>query len=289
MAIKEINFSVPEGLAKEMKTLSSLGVSHALSFYKDPKQYYQEYLDKADGQELIRRIYSYGKNLKILDIGVGMGQSSFYLSDIGHKVTVVEPSLECCQIIDGLSIKFRSNINVFQCSGEDMHKIDYSDFDLCIFNSSLHHCYDPGAALKNCYDLLKTSGQLLVINELFLKPYQSKERFYRKLESNPVSMGNYGGNEHAYYHGEYKEMLNCAGFLEITEHIPFSYEDIRSIIKQKMSAMINGQYMYSDISLLYRYIWYLLAKRLVRIKLIANLLTKLSFINSSFEAIKNEN
>jgi SAM-dependent methyltransferase len=73
---------------------------------------------------------------------------------------VVEPSFECCQIIDGLSNKFNSNILVYQCSGEDMNQIDDSDFDLCIFNSSLHHCYDPVKAIKNCHSLLKEKGQL---------------------------------------------------------------------------------------------------------------------------------
>ncbi len=286
MTIQKVEFSTPEGLAQEMEALSKLGVGNALSYYSSSEQYYREYMDTAGGLELKQRISAFGKNLQILDIGVGMGFSSFYLSDIGHRVTVVEPSRECCLIIDGLSEKFNSNITVFQCSGEDMNKIDDTDFDLCFFNSSLHHCYDPNAAIENGYHLLKPGGQLLVINEIFLKFYQTKNQFYQKMKSDPVSMGNYGGNEHAYYYKEYKKMLTEAGFKDINEYIPFSYIDPRSIIKHKMSLTIDGQYIFSDVSLLLRYVWYILASRLVRINLTRELLKRLSTILISFEATK---
>ncbi len=286
MTIKIIDFATPQGLSREMEVQSTLDLNFALSLYSNSKQYYQKYIDTPGGQELVRRIGDIGGNLRILDIGVGMGQSSFYLSDIGHTVSVIEPSYELCQVIDKLSKKFDSKITVYQCSGEEMDKIDEKDFDLCIFNSSLHHCYNPNLAIKNSFNLLKERGKLLVINEVFLKFFQSKGRFYQKLESDPVSMGHYGGNEHAYFFNEYKKMLHCAGFEKITEYIPAAYENPRSIIKYKMIIKINGHFVFSDISLLFRYTWYILAKRLIKINFICKILKKLSLLNISFQSIK---
>jgi len=284
MKVKRIDFFVPDDLAREMEVHSSLGVNHALSFYLNPEHYYLEYLETADGKELKTRTRNLGSSLKILDIGAGMGHSSFYLASLGHQMFVVEPSNECCRIIDGLATKFGYDISVFECSAEDMDRIEESNFDLCIFNSSLHHCYDPVKSIYNCRMLLKNGGRLLVLNELFLKIYQSKKQFSRDLKRNPVGKGHYGGNEHAYYFSEYKKMIAASGFKNIVEFIPYSYYSPRTVIRQKLSTAINGKYVYSDASLLLRYCWYIVINRIIGIHFIAQLLKKLSLITISFQA-----
>ena len=80
---------------------------------------------------------------------------------------------------------------------------------------TLHHCDDPMKSLRNAFHALKPAGKIFLCSELQLHPWVRKDSWYRRLETNPVEMGHYGGNEHAYYSWEYRKMLRHAGFVNI--------------------------------------------------------------------------
>lgn len=201
------------------------------------------------------------RKLSILDIGVGKGQSSIYLASLGHEVWSVEPYIEYCNQIKAIAIKFDLKINVCNGTAEHIDQIK-NKFDLVIFCASLHHCDDPNLALKLCFDSLKKDGEIRLYGETFLRPWQTKKGFQEKLKNDPISMGHYGGNEHAYHNWTYKKMLIDAGFREIKLEVP-NDGSILDKIEYRLSRRIGDKRIDSnEIILILRIIYYIVQKYL---------------------------
>ena len=170
---------------------------------------------------------------RVLDVGFGVGFSSLELGRQGFSVTGVEPSVVNIEIASRAAEKFGINFRGVQATAEEMARFVNGQFDAVYFNSSLHHCDDPYAALRSAYSLLEKGGVVILI-EPTLKPWRTKSWFFKQLETNPIGMGHYGGNEHIYYNWEYDRMLRQAGFREITYSSIFAEMDLRSYIVMKV-------------------------------------------------------
>jgi 2-polyprenyl-3-methyl-5-hydroxy-6-metoxy-1,4-benzoquinol methylase len=183
------------------------------------------YLTSADGLQVIEALSGIKRGARIVDIGAGQGQIAIHLARQGHRVAAVEPSLLLCQYIERAAKLYRVPLEVYQTTGESLHRLPLKSVDACIFNSSLHHCDDPLAALVSCHRLLRPGGQLFLLNEPRLPLYRSKAWFQRQLETDPEGMGHYGGNEHIYYLHEYVRLLRQAGFDGITTCPSLRYQN----------------------------------------------------------------
>lgn len=196
------------------------------------------------------------KNAKILDIGVGRGESSLYLAGLGFNVFAVEPSADFCSLIEKACNKYKVNVTICQGVAEDLEMIEERDFDLIFFNASLHHCDDPSLALLGAYKLLKPDGLIMLSNELHIKPWVSKKRFQFMLDNYPEKIGHYGGNEHAYYSWEYIGALKNSGFKKI-QIFPIN-EKLNP--KEKLEKLLNSRRvdkaLYSNFELITRFLYY---------------------------------
>jgi len=224
--------------------------------------------------------------LKVLDIGVGRGESSVFLASKGHHVYCVEPSKGFCDLIRAASEKFKLNIHTYQTVAEDLDKISEKNFDVAIFNASLHHCDDPHKALKNVYDLLKNNGQVYLIFETHLRPWISKKWWYHKMQTSPVSMGHYGGNEHAYYNWEYKNMLKKAGYKSISCSPSFLFKDPLTRIENGLRTRINGKRMWGLGDTLSRMLFYLFVSKIVCYKPLFSIMSRASLVQTQFSGVK---
>ena len=204
--------------------------------------------------------------LKILDIGCGRGESSLFLSSVGHQVFSVEPSEDFCKLIESAASKFGLPVTVCNGVAEDLDRLDESGFDAVFFNASLHHCDDPTAALCHSYSILRPGGYILLVNELFIRPWVSKTRWYRRLETHPVEMGHYGGNEHAYYSSEYRSLLRNAGFEDLRV-LPMAsrLDSIHRLLSYILSMSNNESRIKSEIEVLFRAVYYVVLSRILRI------------------------
>jgi SAM-dependent methyltransferase len=243
------------------------------------------------GAEVIERVDELGKTaLRILDIGVGLGASSLVLASKGHLVTCVEPSSDYCEWIAHYAEMFGLRLTVVEATAEALNRLD-GEFDVCLFNASLHHCDDPLLALRNCYGRLRPGGTILLINEPVLKIYRTKTWFYRMLREQPLVMGHYGGNEHTYYYGEYRNMLSAAGFTNIADRIHVRNQRPRQTLDEMLQREIDGHKVYSDHAILIRFIWFLTLARTARIPLVGAMLLgfmkHLSLITVTFSAQRN--
>jgi ubiquinone/menaquinone biosynthesis C-methylase UbiE len=195
-----------------------------LDTYETLDQFYKGYFSVPIGNEFAEAMQSInnGPPLRILDVGAGRGETSLYLVNHGHHVFPVEPSYEFCEVIEYVGERFGKYLTIYNCSAEDLN-IPEAQFDLVVFNASLHHCDDPTQALRNVYRFLRLGGKLLLINEPMLPFFKTEERFLKSLAMSPDESGDYGGNEHNYHYSEYRSMMKAAGYQNVRAEIAARY------------------------------------------------------------------
>jgi 2-polyprenyl-3-methyl-5-hydroxy-6-metoxy-1,4-benzoquinol methylase len=288
--IHEIEYDQSKELVHELESIKEYfqldNVDTFIGNISSIEDYYKRWMDDGGYSDLITLSKTFSQSLKIMDVGVGSGTTSTYLAHQGHHVTAIEPSMPLCLVMQELSSRFNLNMSIYSCSAEAIGKISESDYDICIFNSSLHHCDKPVTALKACFDKLRSGGKIYLLSELRLPFYVSKEKFQQKLLTDPISMGHYGGNEHAYRYHEYVDMLKQSGFAQVTEFLPVNYLQPRNIIRARINQKIDGQYIYSDSKLIVRYVYYFCLSKIVSNSFLINLLIHLSLIDINFESVK---
>jgi SAM-dependent methyltransferase len=264
-----------EGMRQDLQ--NKVGDSPALEDYCRP------FLASCGGLEFLDKV-NLSSASKILDVGFGRGETSLYLASQGHEVHSIEPSPLNCEILQNASRKYGQDICIYQGTAENGDQIDTADFDLCLFNSSLHHCDDPARVLQICQKKLKKSGRVVAINEPILKFYRSKKWFNHKLEKDPVAVGHYGGNEHIYYYHEYLALFKKAGFSAVKGLSHIKNQEPRLILEEDMRREMYGKYVCSDSKLLIKFSIFLLLKNLWSPPIVA-LGKALSLFSYSFEAV----
>ncbi len=291
MSLIDLKSSLSKGVQDEIDAIhgSRDSILQKLEGVYAPRDYHRSFTDSVYGKEYIFRISNYAaaKKLKILDIGFGCGESTLYLAEQGHEVHGLEPSSLHCSVLKTVSEKFGIPITIYQGVAEDINHLPESDFDVCIFNSSLHHCDDPVAALQRCREKLSHKGKVFAINEPLLKFYRSKKWFYRKLENDPVSLGHYGGNEHIYYFKEYLKLFLDAGFSDVVGHHHIRNLFPRETIRFDLDRKIGENYIYSDLRILVKYLVLTVLKPFFQKEkgMVSSLLKRFSLVPITFETM----
>ncbi len=214
-------------------------------------------------------------NARVLDVGFGAGFSSLEFGRNGFSVTGVEPSAVNIEIASRAAEKFGIRFRSVQSTAEEMDTHLRESFDAVYFNSSLHHCDDPCAALNNAFALLDEVGIVILI-EPTLKPWRSKAWFSRQLEINPVAMGHYGGNEHIYYNWEYHRMLRKAGFREVTFCSVLGEADLRSYVIMRLQRRTEEKFTHSLMAISARAAYYGMVEKMSQTKLFNEIYKSLS-------------
>jgi 2-polyprenyl-3-methyl-5-hydroxy-6-metoxy-1,4-benzoquinol methylase len=285
MSIVKYDYEKSEKLSEEIDSIAQLTSASFQGFKETPlTSFIETFTHTVLGMEFVDTAAGLDAHSEILDIGVGFGQSSMYLSTLGHRVTAIEPSAHYCGFLEDVSNKHGLNIEIHECSIEAFKS--EKKFDACVFNASLHHCENPQAVLAKCRELLKENGRIFLINENVLKFFRSKKWYYRQLEKNPEKMGHYGGNEHTYRHQEYVNMLKQAGFDRTIEKIPVFYKDIRSVFRMNIDQKENNRFKFSGPQLLARFAWYFLMSRIVGNAPLLGIAKKWSLVLCTFIGVK---
>jgi ubiquinone/menaquinone biosynthesis C-methylase UbiE len=255
-----------------------------LNSYATLDQFYKGYFSCAIGKEFARatRTINDGPPLSILDIGAGRGETSLYLANHGHRVTPVEPSYEFCEVIDHIGRRFGKDLTIYNSSAEHLD-IPGEQFDVIVFNVSLHHCDDPALSLINAYRLLRPGGQLLLVNEPMLPFFKSHARMQRELAAAPDEFGHYGGNEHSYHCAEYRAMIRQAGFRNLQSELVARYLS-KEVIAQAMQADHRPRGIRRTVKKLYLHLVHSLEA--ARLEPILFVMKQLSLVQLTFSADK---
>lgn len=284
-AIIQFSRDFSPGVSAEMQALDALTAEQAVfARATTPEQYWRAGTSLAPYQ-YAQIFESLPKGSKILDVGVGFGQSSIFLADKGHQVYAVEPSLSMCRLIHEAANRFSLPVTVIQAVGEELSLIGATDFDVVIFNSSLHHCDRPVGAVAEAFKCLKPGGQLVLVNENMLKPWMSQARYLRLLEADPVGMGHYGGNEHAYHNNTYVKMLKTS-FAKVDMLIP-RMDSALDEVEMVLARRIGTQRIYSsNSSVLTRFVFYILKEKIRSLPGLYKLFARCSILPVNFRAMK---
>jgi len=246
------------------------------------RDFYGDQLD-GDIQGLANLLREGTEKLKILDIGFGTGKSTLFLADKGHEVCGLEPSQKACTILDGLAEHVGLKIKVYRGPAEALDQVRENDFDLIVFNASLHHCDEPLKILRMCRQKLKGTGRIF-LNEPILKPFRTKSWYQRMLKEQPVRMGHYGGNEHIYYYWEYVLMLRAAGFRKISTRPSITLRDWRGEVKRMARHKVDGKTIYTWPRLVAHSTWKLGLATMGSMKPVRQILTAASLYPVNFVA-----
>ena len=97
-------------------------------------------------------------SVKVVDLGCGSGWTSDFYAKAGHNVTGIDISKPA--ITAAIGFFKRDNLSFLCC---DFDKMPFKDeFDVAIFNDSLHHTDDEKETLKSVYKILKPGGIIII-------------------------------------------------------------------------------------------------------------------------------
>lgn len=283
-----IPHEVSEGLRRENAAHDQLHLEqHIREFpvrYPSLDAYLAEYQRSLSGTRFLGSLPAIPARSRVLDIGVGQGGSSIALAARGHRVSAVEPNLSMCRYLERAAAVFGLELDIYCTTAEALDRLPGDAYDCCVFNASFHHCDDPVGALSHCQRLLAPQGTILLLNEPVLKIFNSKARFYRRLEESPKEMGHYGGNEHIYYYHEYVQMLRRAGFTVTEGKLASVYRQPDEYLHQLRSSGVKGS------KILARRAWYRLINGIACTgsagQSVLGVLQRLSLLATDFRARK---
>jgi SAM-dependent methyltransferase len=189
----------------------------------------------AENTDLSLKKYVNVQNAHILEIGAGNCWVTAKLSKDNYCIALdilTKPpyGLESGDV-------FIKNRNIyFERISADMNEMPFKDniFDFVVISSSLHHSYRPEKTLNEISRILKTGGQLVLLNEPSRGLFGGKERRQIEIEiANNINEKRYSINEW------YELFLNCGYKAQIL--LP---ENLKTIFRSK-----GGIYKYIDILL----------------------------------------
>ncbi len=178
---------------------------------------------------------------KALDIGAGLGISSYALARDGWETYALEPDpseIVGAGAIRKLSNEANLNIHVAEEFGE---KLPFADetFDLVYCRAALHHAHDLLALCKEIGRVLKKCGRLIATREHVISKKSDLAIF---LKNHPLHQM-YGG-ENAYLLEEYKSAIHCGGIKIERVLNPFStdinlFPEVIGDIKARLAGKVR--------------------------------------------------
>jgi SAM-dependent methyltransferase len=107
-----------------------------------------------------------GATLDVLDLGGGTGGDAVRLAQLGHRVTVVDPSPDALASLHrrGVEAGLAQPVNGVQGdAGDLLEHVAATSFDLVLCHGVLEHVDDPGQALATVATVLRPAGHVSVL------------------------------------------------------------------------------------------------------------------------------
>ncbi|GAO19155.1 uncharacterized protein UV8b_03416 [Ustilaginoidea virens] len=172
-------------------------------------------------EEKMHNLLNVPAGSKVLDAGCGVGHVALYVAGRGLRVTAID-------VMDHHLAKARRNAARAGDVGSlvDVQKMDFHHLETLESNSfqglytmeTFVHATDPAAALRGYYRVLQPGGRLAMHE--YDHDYESDEAIGKTLAKLMREVSDYGAMPtwQRARRGYYRQLLEDAGFVDITEH-----------------------------------------------------------------------
>jgi SAM-dependent methyltransferase len=174
-----------------------------------------------------------GGGLRVLDIGGGTGGFAVRVAELGHRVTVVDPSPDALAILDRRSHESDVAERITGLQGDlatVSEQVDAESIDVVLCHGVLEVVEDPAAAMAAITAVLRSDGALsLLVSQrhaaVVARAMAGQLDQARELLSAELStMG--GGTPHRFTAEETTALLTGAGFSDVTLHAVRVFSDL---------------------------------------------------------------
>jgi SAM-dependent methyltransferase len=240
--LEEINRDLPQGVDWKAGAVSYLGKVCAEQEQNVNYHYIKPFSGGPDHTEFFHEMYRFLNSIQelnlpmrgwVLDVGCGPGWTSHYLAKLGYKVLGIDISQEMVDVSGR-----RRDADPFQTypgiplDAEFMrHDIEAGPlperppFEAAIFESTVHHFFDPVSALKNVARSLGEDGVIVILEGAAPPKGSDYHKFLQDI------MAKYHTLERPYSRAQMERLLDLAGF----PHRVF-YAPINGLFEQDEAA-----------------------------------------------------
>ena len=117
----------------------------------------------ADARMLISECRRLARGYRFLDVGTGTGEFSLLARDWGFDVAACEPNVRARAIFAQLN-GFEPDPCVFDSKFAERHA---GEFDVVFLSQTLEHAHNPGAMVRDIYNVLRPGGLAMVASPHF--------------------------------------------------------------------------------------------------------------------------
>ena len=179
---------------------------------------------RARTYDAFARLMALNEAARILDLGAGSGWLSYRMTLAGHECVAVDVRDD---EVDGLGASFCYPGFERLVASFDTLPLNTNDFDIAVFNASLHYTLDLGTVLREAQRVVRPGGRIVILDSPFYRSAADGEEMVAEKRHQY-------GESPAFIEYLTRERLQAASPLEWRRHrvwYPFWYE-IRPLVAQ---------------------------------------------------------
>ncbi len=170
-----------------------------------------------------------GAALRVLDIGGGTGGFAVRVAELGHQVTVVDPSPDALAILDRRSHESAVGDRVTGIQGDlatVAHQVDTASVDVVLCHGVLEVVDDPASAMAAITGVLRPQGALSLLVSQRHAAVVARAMAGQFDQASELLRGALDGTPHRFTAEETRALLADAGFSEVTLHAIRVFSDL---------------------------------------------------------------
>ena len=167
--------------------------------------------------------------LRVLDIGGGTGGFAVRVAELGHHVTVVEPSPDALAILDRRSHESAVADRITGIQGDlatVSEQVDGASIDVVLCHGVLEVVDDPVAAMGAITAVLRPDGALSLLVSQRHAAVVARAMAGQFDQAQELLRGEDGGTPHRFTAEETRGLLTGAGFTDLTLHAVRVFSDL---------------------------------------------------------------
>jgi len=170
-----------------------------------------------------------GAGLRVLDIGGGTGGFAVRVAELGHHVTVVDPSPDALAILDRRSHESAVAERITGIQGDlgtVSEQVGGASIDVVLCHGVLEVVDDPAAAMGAITEVLRPDGALSLLVSQRHAAVVARAMAGQFDQAQDLLRSDLGGTPHRFTAEDTRALLADAGFADVTLHAVRVFSDL---------------------------------------------------------------